>query len=167
MPSVFTKLPQDMLQYEIARFLDHRDVIAFNEVVKKDERVWKKLPADFALKHALDILQQEHNNIVKRYQIYLDADDFPRLRRTAKCMFRFCLNPRSEIAFMHQKGVRERLIRFLTPWVDEDSEVWGTTSVNRKEKLLEFARAALEWVSQIPFVRHVTLNPVRLTQSIF
>jgi hypothetical protein len=165
--NVFSLLPYDIKMYEIACFLTHADALAFNSVLRRDECVYKKLPADFALKHALDILQQEHNNIVKRYQIYQDADDFPRLRRAAKAMFRFCLNPRSEIAFMHQTGVKESLIRFLTPWVDEDSEVWEGASVNRKEKLLGFARAALEWVSQTPFVRHVTLNPVRLTQSIF
>jgi hypothetical protein len=165
--NVFSLLPHDVKIYEIASFLNHQDALAFNSVLRRDERVWKKLPADFALKHALDILQQEHNNIVKRYQIYQDADDFPRLRRAAKCMFRFCLAPRSEIAFMHQTGVRESLIRFLTPWVDENSEVWEGASENRKEKLLGFARAALEWVSGTPFVRHVTLNPVRLTESIF
>jgi hypothetical protein len=165
--NVFSLLPYDIKMHEITRFLTHADSIAFNSVLRRDERVYKKLPVDFALKHALDILQQEHNNIVHRYQIYQDADDFPRLRRAAKCMFRFCLNPRSEIAFMHQTGVKESLIRFLTPWVDKDSEVWEGAKPERKEKLLRFARAALEWVSETPFVRHVTLNPVRITQSIF
>ena len=155
--SVFTRLPQDMLQHEIARFLTHADVLAFNEVLKKDERVYKKLPADFALKHALRVLKQQHNSIVARYQIYQDAADFPRLRRAAKAMFRFCLTPRSDIVFMHQTGVREIMIRFLTPWVDEDSEVWEGASSARKEKLIGFARASLDVISSMPFVRQVSL----------
>jgi hypothetical protein len=162
--NAFSLLPHDVKMHEIARFLNHRDLLAFNAVLRRDERVWKKLPADFALKHALSILKQEHNSIVKRYQIYQDADDFPRLRRTAKAMFRFCLAPRSEIVFMHQTGVREILIRFLTPWTDKDSEVWEGASEARKEKLLGFARAALVWVSETPFVRHISLNA---TQGIF
>ena len=125
---------------------------------RRDERVYKKLPADFALKHALRILKQEHNSIVTRYQIYQDADDFPRLRRTAKAMFRFCLTPRSEIAFQHQTGVREMLIRFLTPWTDERSEFWAGASAARQERLLGFARAALDVVSATPLVRHVSLH---------
>ena len=157
-------LPHDVKMHEIARFLDHRDTLAFNSVLRRDERVWKKLPADFALKHALSILKQEHNSIVQRYQIYQDADDFPRLRRAAKAMFRFCLTPRSEIALQYQKGVREILIRFLTPWIDERSEFWQGASVKRKEKMLGFARAALEAVCETPFVRHI---PVSGAQSIF
>jgi hypothetical protein len=162
--SAFTRLPQDMLQYEIARFLTHKDTLSWNEVLKKDERVYKRLPVDFALNHTLRILKQQHNSIVQRYQIYLDADDFPRLRRAAKAMFRFCLSPLSEIAFTHQTGVREILIRFLTHWVDENSEVWEGASAARKDKLIGFARAALDFVSSIPFVRQVSIG---CAQTIF
>jgi hypothetical protein len=83
--NVFSLLPHDVKMHEITRFLNHRDVLAFNDVLRRDERVCKKLPADFALKHALGILKQEHNSIVRRYQIYQDADDFPRadIRRNA------------------------------------------------------------------------------------
>ena len=156
--NAFSLLPHDIKLHEITHFLDHRDTLAFNAVLRRDERVWKKLPADFALKHALRVLKQEHNSIVQRYQVYQDADDFPRLRRAAKAMFRFCLTPRSEIVFMYQTGVREILIRFLTPWVDERSEFWEGASAVRKEKLLGFARAALVVVSETPFVRHILLS---------
>jgi hypothetical protein len=152
--NAFSLLPYDT-KLLVAGFLPN--TLAFNTVLRRDERVYKKLPADYALKHALGILKQEHNSIVKRYQIYQDADDFPRLRRAAKAMFRFCLTPRSEIVFMHQTGVREILIRFLTPWVDELSEFWEGASAARAEQLLGYARAALEVVSQTPFVRHVSL----------
>ena len=153
--NVFSGLPWDM-KWEISTYLQRDDGANFNEVLRRDERVYKKFPKDFALKHALSILKQENNSIVKRYQIYQDADDFQRLRRTAKAMFRFCLTPRSEIVFQYQKGVREILIRFLTPWVDERSDFWQGASVKRKEKLLEFARAALCVVAETPFVRHIS-----------
>lgn len=156
--NVFSLLPHDVKMHEITRFLNHRETLALNEVLRRDERVCKKLPTDFALKHALRILKQEHNSIVQRYQIYQDADDFPRLRRAAKDMFRFCLTPRSEIAFQHQTGVREKLLGFLTPWTDERSEFWEGASVKHKEKLLGFARTALVVVGEMHLVRHVPLG---------
>ena len=162
--NVFSLLPHDVKMHEITRFLNHRETLAFNEVLRRDERVYKKLPTDFALKHALRILKQENNSIVQRYQIYQGANDFPRLRRAAKSMFRFCLTPRSEIALQHQTGVREILIRFLTPWTDERSEFWEGASEVRKEKMLGFARAALCVVSETPFLRHVSLGDM---QTIF
>lgn len=142
---------------EISSYLVIADAATFNEVLRLDERVFKKLPRDFALKHALAILKQEHNSIIKRYQICHDAYNFPVLRRTAKRMFRFCLTPRSEIAFMHQKGVREKMIGFLEPWTDEHSWVWEGASAIRKENLLGLAMAALEVVSDTHFLRHITL----------
>ena len=167
--SLFTKLPQDMLQYEIARFLDHRDILAFNEVVRRGERIYKKLPADFALKHTLNILRQEHNSIVHRYEIYRVAKDFKQRRRAAKAMFRFCLNPRSEIAFMYQTGVKKKLIQFLTPWTSEDMypDYWYDMSEIRKEKYIEFARAAWHTVAETPFVRHISLIGINDRSSLF
>ena len=163
--NVFSALPYDVKLHEITSYLTSADILSLNEALRRDERVYKKLPVDYALKHALRVLKQENNSIVQRYQIYQDANDLPRLRRAAKSMFRFCLTPRSEIAFQHQKGVREMLIRFLTPWIDERSEFWEGASVKRKEKLLGFARAALEVVCETPFVRHVSLS--HGAQSIF
>ena len=166
--SVFTALPQDMLQHEINRFLDPLSRLHWNEVLKKDERVYKKLPVDFALKHELRVLKQQHNSIVQRYQIYQRVDDFPRLRRAASAMVRFCISPRSDIVFMHQTGVREIMISFLTPWVDEHSEVWEGASALRKEKLIGGARAALNVACSIPLVRQVPLKrATRKTDSIF
>ena len=153
----FSLLPWDAKR-EISSYLALSDAATFNEVLRLDERVYKKLPTDFALKHALAILKQEHNSIIKRYQMCHDAYNFPLLRRTAKRMFRFCLTPRSEIAFMHQTGVREKMIGFLAEWVDEHSWVWEGASSAFKEKLLGYARAALEFVCEMYLVRHITLS---------
>ena len=153
--NIFSLLPHDVKMHEITPFLNHCDALAFNSVLRRDERIWKKLPADFALKHALAILKQEHNSIIKRYQIHHYAYNFPLLRRTAKDMFRFCLTPRSEIAFMHQTGVREIMLGFLAPWTDADSWVWEGASAARKEKLLRYATAALVVIAETPFIRHI------------
>jgi len=152
----FSLLPWDAKR-EISSYLVLADAATFNEVLRRDERVYKKLPADFALKHELRVLRQKHNSIVKRYEYYQDVDDFRMLRRAAKDMFGFCLHPRSDIVFMHQMGVREKLIGFLAPWVDVGSDVWEGATQGRVEKMIGFARAALQVVSETPFVRQVLL----------
>lgn len=153
--NVFSMLPWDM-KHTIASYLETTST--FNEVLRRDERVYKKFPADYALTHALCILKQEHNSIVRRIQIFVNADngyDRMRLRRATNNMFRFCLHPRSEIAFNYQGDVKEKLIRFITPWLDEDHYGYiGMNSV-KKEILLRNARWALECVSQAPFIRHI------------
>ena len=153
--NVFSMLPWDM-KHTIASYLETTST--FNEVLRRDERIYKKFPADYALTHALCILKQEHNSIVRRIQIFVNADngyDRMRLRRATNNMFRFCLHPRSEIAFNYQGDVKEKLIRFITPWLDEDHYGYiGMNSV-KKEMLLRNARWALECVYQAPFIRHI------------
>jgi hypothetical protein len=153
--NVFSCLPWDM-KWEISTYLERADGANFNEVLRRDERVYKKFPKDFALKHALRILKQENNSIVRRIQIYIDRDDLRWQRRTAKAMFRFCMNPRSEIAFMYQEGHKDKMYRFFEEWVDEDSECYEGASVVHKERLLKYARHALECVSKTPFIRHIS-----------
>jgi hypothetical protein len=153
--NVFSGLPWDM-KWEISTFLQRDESANFNEVLRRDERVYKKFEKDFALKHALRILREEHNSIMRRVQIYQDADDFKRLRRAAKRMLLFCLAPRSEIAFMYQRGVKEKLLLFLADWIDEDSEYWEGASAALKDRRLGFARAALSVVAETPFVRHIS-----------
>jgi hypothetical protein len=153
--NVFSLLPWD-IKHAIAGYLENSYVM--NEVLRRDERVYKKFPTDHALKHALCVLKQEHNSIIRRCNIYVDLDGrYDRLqrRRAANCMFRFCINPRSTIAFNYQGGVKEKLIRFITPWLDEDHYGYNNMKAVYKEALLGNARLALECVSQAPFIRHI------------
>ena len=152
----FSLLPWDAKR-EISSYLALSDAATFNGVLRRDERVYKKLPRDFALKHAIGILKQEHNSIVRRFQFCQDANDFRGMRRAAKDMIRFCLHPRSEIAFQHQMGVREKLLEFLEPLADVGSDVWEGATAARVEKMVGFARAALEVVGEMRLVRHIAL----------
>ena len=154
--NVFSLLPWDM-KHTIASYLENS--YAMNEVLRRDERVYKKFETDYALTHALRILKQEHNSIIRRCNIFLDLEDnFDRiqLRRATNNMFRFCIHPRSTIAFNYQGGVKEKLIRFITPWLDEEHYGYiGIRDPVKKETLLRNARLALECVSQAPFIRHI------------
>jgi len=64
--NAFSLLPHDIKLHEISRFLTSADVLSFNEVLRKDERVYKKLPADYALKHALRTKYAHYKGIEKR-----------------------------------------------------------------------------------------------------
>jgi hypothetical protein len=157
MTNVFSGLPWDMKR-EISTYLQRDDGANFNEVLCRDERVYKKFPKDFALKHALCVLKEEHNSIIRRVGIFRDLEDRydrAQLRSATNCMFRFCMNPRSEIAFMYQGGVKEQLIRFIAPWLDEDHYGYIGVKPAKKETLLGNARWALEIVSKTPFIRHI------------
>lgn len=51
--NIFNFIPYDVLQWEINRFLTADDRASMNAVLEPTERIYKKFPADFAIKHSL------------------------------------------------------------------------------------------------------------------
>jgi len=167
--SVFTKLPQDMLQHEIAPFLDHRDSLSFNEVLRRNERVYKKLPADYALKHALKTKRIHYETIATRLNLLLsnvgDWDD-ARVRRAVmelKKVFAFLKDPVNSIIFMYLRNLKGVMSRMVERWLDDDQELYGFLSDGGLE-LRALATETRDYIETIEFVRHV---PTVDHQSIF
>ena len=166
--SVFTALPQDMLQWEINRFLTHKDALAFNEVLKKDERVYKKLPADYALKHALITKRAQYESIATRLASLLNRLDWgpsphfdwersrPALaEKELKKMFAFFRNPVNALIFMHLRNLKGKMERMVEAWMDDDLELYEYMSDNGRE-LRRLAEETRDYISSVPFVRHVS-----------
>jgi hypothetical protein len=159
--SVFTKLPQDMLQHEIAPFLDHRDSLSFNEVLRRDERVYKKLPADYALKHALKTKRIHYETITVRLNLLLDCldwgrEDEPALAATElRKVFNFLKDPVNSIIFMHLRNLKEKMIRMVETWIDNNMELY-TFMPDGGAELRALATETRDYIASVPFVRHVS-----------
>ena len=158
--SVFTKLPQDMLQWEVACFLDHRDILSFNEVVRKNERVYKKFPADYALKHALITKRLHYETIATRLNIMLNYLNNWECRRPAqaekelKKIFAFLKDPLNAFIFMYLRQLKGMMTRMVECWIEEDQELYEYLSDGGRE-LRALATETRDYIATIPFVRHV------------
>lgn len=178
--SPFTKLPQDMLQYEINRFLDPVSRAAFNTVLKPDERVYKKLPTDYAMKNEMLSLRQTYNVLVRDINIWLDIledtvdEDFKRLgsraSKVAKKVVHYIYwmkDSRTEILLKYQEGMKDRFLRALSMWLGESEDEGGDVFLYdhlagyRQEQVRACAEEAFEAVSKIEFIRHVDLKGFR------
>jgi len=159
--SVFTKLPQDILQHEITHFLDHRDSLSFNEVLRRNERVYKKLPADYALKHALKVKRIHYETITVRLNLLLDCldwgrEDEPALAATElKKVFNFLKDPVNAIIFMHLRGLKNKMIRMVEQWIDNNMELY-TFMRDGGAELRALATETRDYITTIEFVRHVS-----------
>ena len=157
--SVFTKLPQDMLQWEIARFLDHRDILSFNEVVRKDERVYKKFPVDYALKHALMTKRLHYETIATRLNFLLNGLSWEPSRpaqadKELKKIFAFLKDPVNAFIFMYLRQLKGVMTRMVECWIEEDQELYEYLSDGGRE-LRALATETRDYIATIPFVRHV------------
>lgn len=175
--SLFTKLPQDMLQHEINRFLDPVSRANFNAVLKPDECVYKKLPTDYALNNEILSLRQTYNVLVRDINIWLDIledtpdDDFKHLSSRAKKLAKNIVHyiywvkeARTEVLIKYQEGMKERLLRTLSLWLGESEANGGDVFVYdhlagyREEQVRDSATEAYSAVEKIEFIRNVGLK---------
>jgi hypothetical protein len=171
--AVFTKLPQDMLMHEINRFLDPVSRAHFNAVLKPDERVYKKMPTDFMLKHEILALRQTYTLHVEKINAWLDileevpGMEYNRARSLAKRVVKFIYwlkEPRAAVLVNYKKHMKERFLKVLGIWKDTDEAagfgVWWYDYLPgyRVAHIRDSAAEAYEVVEKLEFVRDIPLK---------
>jgi hypothetical protein len=115
----FTLMPQDMLQHEINHFLDPLSRAEFNGVLKPDERVYKKFPLDYALKHAILTAHKAYHAIVAELNYNLDNVGLgvvdsrgmsfeKKAVKGLRRFFAFFKNPLNSLIFMHKPDLKKQ-----------------------------------------------------------
>lgn len=167
--SVFTALPQDMLQWEINRFLDPLSRLHWNEVLKKDERVYKKLPPDYAIKHQMMLSHQEYQDIAWKLQLSLGhiggegpdgvwpSIDVPKSVKLLKKYFAFFKDPKNHVVLMYIKARKESFLEGISQWTDPNIDLYENLSGAEVELLREEAFELLKLLAEIPFIRNVPM----------
>jgi hypothetical protein len=133
--SAFTTLPQDVLQYVMSPFLDPLSRTTFNTVTKPDERVYKKFPADYALKHAILTAHKAYHTIVSELNYNLDnigggVVDARGISFEEKCvkglwrLFNFFKNPHNSLIFMHKTDWKKQCISVITLMTRPDMDLY-------------------------------------------
>jgi hypothetical protein len=165
--TVFTALPQDLLQHEINRFLDPVSRANFNAILKPDERVHKKMPTDFAIAFDIEVKRKLYTGIAKRLEKLITRLDWgpspffdwersnPALaEKEVKKMFAFFQDPSNAIIFAHKEGLREQMARMVGDWTEEDNELY-TYLRDGGAELKALAAKTRDIILTRPFVRTV------------
>ncbi len=162
-----------MKQYEISRFLDPISRTEFNVLLGSDERVYKKLPADYSVTHQVRIVYdayQKTARMVKNSLLLIEQSEKYRhirvMRFTSQLhrLLTFFNNPMNQLAIMYQKNLKEMLLKTWAEWQDEDVDVYDFISEAQKEEIQKNSRNTLAIIQGIPFVRHIN---VQKFQSIY
>lgn len=72
---IFKCIPQDVTQWKIAPFLTPEERADFNSVLEQPERVYKKFPKDFAIKHSLRTYITAQKRHVERISYFMANSD--------------------------------------------------------------------------------------------
>lgn len=163
--TVFSLLPQDMLQYEINRFLDPVSRMAWNEVLCSDERVFKKFPADYVLKHQILVSNKRYQRIAQETNYFIENIELSPLRgRALKRLklltrfFNYFTDPQSAISISFTQGLKEMFLEMLDSWAAGAMAIYDYITLERESEIRAEARKAFDAVSAIPYVRNVSLK---------
>jgi hypothetical protein len=167
MSALFTRLPQDMLQHEINRFLDPVSRAEFNAVLKADERVYKKMPKDFAIAFDIEVKRAHYEGIVTRLNFRLSRLDWggshhfdyetsnpARAEKELKKMFAFFQAPSTAIIFAHKERLGPQMARMVGGWMEDDNELYEYMRDGGAE-LKALAAKTRDVILSRPFVRQV------------
>ena len=125
----------------------------------------KKLPADYALKHHIKLLNSTYNNGMLNINMGLENigyEDYGLNRRVARRaarnalkLFKFMVDPMSAPLFMYQHGFKEHVIAKVRIWTNDALEIYDYLSPKLMYDIKTVAILAITAIELIPFVRHV------------
>jgi hypothetical protein len=166
--TVFAILPQDVIQHEINRFLDPVSRANFNAVLAPDERVYKKMPTDFAIAFDIEVKRTKYESMAKRLRHLTSRLDWgpstffdwenshPALaEKTLKKMFAFFQEPSTAIIFAYREGLREQMARMVGEWTEHNNELYEEYLPAWGADLKALAAKTRDIILSRPFVRHV------------
>jgi len=171
MNSPFTAVPQDVLQFEINRFLDPVSRVAWNTLLTPEERVYKKLPQDYALKVNLLAQHMKFKSLRDKAADALDVlsgggfhplEAFlvkTRFLFNNAQLFAFLSSPLGTPLIMYRKGFKEALITTLDSWINypDGDYYWDEVLLDsEKEEIVTAASKAKAVIQEVQFVRHIS-----------
>jgi hypothetical protein len=167
--SIFSKLPQDMLQHEINHFLDPVSRMAWNDILKKDEKVYRKFPVDYAIRHQIHTSHLAYQAITTKLMYYLEKLSTVNTIKYGKLasiylkkFFAFFQNPLNQIVIMHVDGMKEEFMTMVEEFTQPDLELYAHLNIFvSRDIVLELrasARYTLKAIAEVPYIRKIAAN---------
>jgi len=163
--NIFSLLPYDVKLCVITPFLSHHDALVFNAVLRRDERVYKKLPTDYAIKHQIKLSYETYHALARPLLFSLGKiaeqtgwQDIhvPKAVRLLKKYFAWFKDPKNYIVLMYVRDRREGFLAKITDWTEDDMELYTYLLPSVREELRKEAQEVVALVSEVPFMRHVS-----------
>lgn len=155
----FVEVPYDVLQKVLCPYLDMDSMINFNRVVDHRDRVYRRLPKDYAIRHQLRLSSIKWHKMFDKFET---IDD-----RNMKCkilyrVFKDIIRPINRVFIWHNSKFRETYINKFYEFQDPSNDVYGEeTSKTWKKSYVALANRAVEHFNANPFKYPIKSFPVK------
>jgi len=162
---MFTKTPQDVLQWVLSPYLNATERANFNQVLRPDERVYKKFDPDFVLRHQLAVSFTHYTSIARRVAdannsladggIVVNKRVVRQGREAMLCMYKFMLTE-GALLCQYLPRTKEIFTKDLQSAIQGSSDI-SYFSSELDQLFLSFqAMETIEKVNKMEFVRPIT-----------
>ena len=126
--NIFNFVPHDVTQWVLNPFLTAEDRANFNAVLEPTERIYKRLPVDFAIKHSVKAFASTQKAHVARITEAMDlcyellergADSHTPLQPLTRYVD-FILSSQAKLIFQHRAKAKQSAINDLNLFLDEN-----------------------------------------------
>lgn len=160
MTNIFNFVPYDVTQWKISAFLTPQDRAAFNAVLEPTERIFKRFPKDFAIKHSLRMLCMAQRNYAVQLIHALDNSTIilrneKLVRKTMRLIKNYVcfISSQARLIYQYRPGARATAFRELSLFLDDEFPYEPFVTDDLREMILD-ARNVLD---DTPFVREAGL----------
>ena len=159
--NIFNFIPHDVTQHVMNPFLTAEDRANLNAVLEPTERVYKRLPSDFAIKHAVKAFASVQKAHVARITEAMDAcydlleqgidRDSKPLRPLARYID-FIISPQAKLIFQHRAKAKQSALNDLNLFLDEQECPFDRfMCMKMRVRILD----AIDLVTATEFIRQV------------
>ena len=159
--NIFNFIPHDVTQHVMNPFLTAEDRANFNAVLEPTERVYKRLPSDFAIKHSVKAFASVQKAHVARINEAMDAcydlleqgigRDSKPLRPLARYID-FIISPQAKLIFQHRAKAKQSALNDLNLFLDEQECPFDRfMCMKMRVRILD----AIDLVTATEFIREV------------
>jgi hypothetical protein len=159
----FTRVPYDVLQWELNRFLSVTDRASFNTVMQQPERIHKRFAKDFAEKHAVNVALRHQRSHVKKINYMAENEDVLGRQGVMQAVeiigkyADFLVKPIAVPLFKYRTHTKEKALKDLETISGDDYVFSEYMTTEVKEKLLH----AMAVIGSIATEKHVQIRSAK------
>lgn len=161
--NIFNFIPHDVTQYVINPYLTSEDRGNFNAVLEPTERVSKRFPTDFTIKHSLKAFATVQKSHVARISMAMDEcyeliengigpNSNPNPLAPLSRYIHFIISPQAKLMFQHKSKAKQSALNDLNLFLDEQECPFDRfMTMKMRVRIID----AIEIVQNTPFIREV------------
>ena len=151
----FDKVPLDVLQWVLAPFLDQSSMIALNKVTDPRERIYRRFPKDYAIKHHILVLKDKWKPMMESLEDKTRNEKCLIIYRILKDQF----VPVNAIMYIHNKQYYQNLRHKLVEILDPDSNFYNGAPPSKTwiASFKKLASKGLALLKANPYKEHVSI----------